>query len=136
MSMAARYEKTLDTNIMVSLYPSLSDRLAERTPFQVPNQSHSLLLPEREGSQVYYYHQGTQGHLLPGELDPCLQSYGSLSYTGGRGSALQTHSNSSPEMVMVLNEVQPPKNRRPALTSGIYYSVLAQPIAESRYQGE
>ncbi|XP_054977318.1 uncharacterized protein C2orf78-like [Sorex araneus] len=134
MSMAARYEKPLDINNTVSVYPSLSARLVERTPSQVPNQSHSLSLPYQDGNQVYYYHQGTLGPLLSGELGPYLQSYGSMTYTGGRGSALQTYSNSSPEMVMVLKEIQPSKNRPPASTSGIYYSVSAQPITESSYQ--
>ncbi|XP_054995941.1 uncharacterized protein C2orf78-like [Sorex araneus] len=136
MSMVARYEITLATNIMVSLYPSLSASHVERTPSQVPNKSHSLSLPDQDGSQVHCYHQGTQGPPLSGELDPCLQCYGSMSYTGGRGSALQTYSNTSPEMDMVLKEVQASSNRPPDSTSGIYYSVLAQPITEFSYQGE
>ncbi|XP_055002472.1 uncharacterized protein C2orf78-like [Sorex araneus] len=134
MPMAARYEITLDTNKTVSLHPSCSVSLVERTPTQVPNQNHSLSLPNQEGSQVYYYHQGTQGLLLSGELGPCLQSYGSMTYTGGRGSSLQIYSNAFPETVMVLKEVQTPSNRPPASTSGIYYSVSAQPITESSYQ--
>ncbi|XP_055982425.1 uncharacterized protein C2orf78-like, partial [Sorex fumeus] len=134
MSMADHYEKTLDTNNTVSAYPSLSASLVERTPAQIPNQTHSLSFPYQEGSQVYYYHQDTQGPLLSGELSPCLQSYGSMSYTRGRGLASQTYSNSSPEMVMFLKEVQPPNKKPPASTSGIYYSVSAQPITESSYQ--
>ncbi|XP_004604678.2 uncharacterized protein C2orf78 [Sorex araneus] len=134
ISMAAHYEKTLDTNNTVSLYPSLSASLIEGTLSQVPNQSYNLSLPYQEGSQVYYYHQGTQGPLLSGELDPCLQSYGSMTYRGGRGSALQPYSNASPEIIMVLKEVQSPKNQTPASTPGIYYSVSAQPITESSYQ--
>ncbi|XP_055976295.1 uncharacterized protein C2orf78-like, partial [Sorex fumeus] len=134
MSMAALYEKTLDTNHMVSLYPSISASLIERTPSQVPNQSYSLLLPYQEGSQVVYYHQGTQGPLLSGESGPCLQSNGCMTYKGGRGSALQAYSNGSPEMVMVLKEVQSRKNRPPASTSVVYDSVSVPPITESSYQ--
>ncbi|XP_054983082.1 uncharacterized protein C2orf78-like [Sorex araneus] len=134
MPMAACYEKTLESNNTVSLYPLLSATLIERTPSQVPSQSHSLLLPDQEGSQVYHYHQGTQGPLLSGELDPCLQSYGSMTITGGRGFALPTYSNASPEMVMVLKEFQPPKNRSLASTTGICYSVSAQPVTDSSYQ--
>ncbi|XP_055969023.1 uncharacterized protein C2orf78-like, partial [Sorex fumeus] len=134
MSMAALYEKTLDTNHMVSLYPSLSASLVERTPSQVPNQSYSPSLPYQEGSQVVYYHQGTQGPLLSGEAGPCLQPNGSVTYKGGRGSALQAYSNASPEMVTVLKEVQPPKNRPPASTSGVCYSASAPTITEASYQ--
>ncbi|XP_055990729.1 uncharacterized protein C2orf78-like [Sorex fumeus] len=134
MSMASCYDKTLDTNHMVSLYPSLSASLVERSPSQVPNQSYSLSLPYQEGSQGIYYHQDTQGPLLSGESGPFLQSNDSMTYKGGRGSALQASSNASPEMVMVLKEVQPPKNQLPASSSGIYYSVPAPPITESSYQ--
>ncbi|XP_055969575.1 uncharacterized protein C2orf78-like [Sorex fumeus] len=134
MSMAARHEKTLDTNHIVSLYPSLSSSLVERTPSQVPNQSYNLSLPNQEGSQAVYYHQGTQGPLLSEEPGPCLQSNGSMTYKGGKGSALQAYNNASSEMVMVLKEVQPPNNRPPASTSGNYYSVSAPPITESSYQ--
>ena len=53
MFMAAQYDKTSDANNMVPLYPSLSARLAQGTPSQIPNQGHSRLsLPYREGSQV------------------------------------------------------------------------------------
>ncbi|XP_004691590.1 PREDICTED: uncharacterized protein C2orf78 homolog [Condylura cristata] len=128
MSMAAQYDKTSDTSNIVPLYPSLSASLVQGTPSQIPNQGHGLSLPYQEGSQVYYYNQGTLGPLLPGELGPCLQSYGSVSYTGSRGSVPQ------PEMVMVLKEVQPTNILPPASTSGIYYSVSAQPITETSFQ--
>ncbi|XP_007933080.1 uncharacterized protein C2orf78-like [Orycteropus afer afer] len=122
--MAVQYDKPSDTNSMVPLYPSLSASLVQGTP----NQGHSLSLPYQEGSQVYYYNQGTLGSLVSGELGPCLQSYGSVTYTGGRGSAPQ------PEMVMVLKEVQPTDALLPASTSGSYYSVSTQPITETSFQ--
>ncbi|XP_039096088.1 uncharacterized protein C2orf78 homolog isoform X2 [Hyaena hyaena] len=128
MSMAAHYDKTLEANNMVHVYPSLSATLVQGTPSQIPNQGHSLSLPYQEGSQVYYYNQGTLGPLLSGELSPCLQSYGSVSYMGSRASAPQ------PEMVMVLKEIQPTNVLPPASTSGIYYSVSAQPITETSFQ--
>lgn len=130
MSMAAPYDKTSEANNMVPLYPSLSASLVQGTPSHIPSQGHSLSLPYQEGSQVYYYNQGTLGPLLSGELGPCLQSYGSVSYVGGRASAPQ------PEMVMVLKEVQPTNVLPPASASGIYYSVSAQPITEASSQGE
>lgn len=129
MSMAAQYDKTSDINSMVPLYPSLSASLVQGTPSQIPNQGHSLSLPHQGGSQVYYYHQGTLGPLLSEELGPRLQSYGSVSYTGSRTSA-------QPEMVMVLKEIQPTNILPPASTSGVYYSVSAQPITDTGFQGE
>lgn len=129
-SMAPQYDKTSDGYNMVPLYPSISASLVPRTPSQILNHGHSLSLPYQEGSQVYYYNQSALGHLLSGELGPCLQSYGSVSYTGSGVSASQ------PEMVMVLKEVQPTSVLSPASTSGIYYPVSAQPIAETGFQGE
>ncbi|XP_044910349.1 uncharacterized protein C2orf78 homolog isoform X2 [Felis catus] len=128
ISMAAQYDKTSEANNMVPLYPSLSASRVQGTPSQIPNQGHSLSLPYQEGSQVYYYNQGTLGPLLSGELGPYLQSYGSVSYMGSKASAPQ------PEMVMVLKEVQPTNVPPPASTSGIYYSVSAQPITETSFQ--
>ncbi|XP_037383532.1 uncharacterized protein C2orf78 isoform X1 [Talpa occidentalis] len=128
MSMAAQYDKTSDASNVVPLYPSFSASLVQGTPSQIPNQGHGLPLPYQEGSQVYYYNQGTLGPLLSGELGPCLQSYGSVSYTGSRGSAPQ------PEMVMVLKEVQPTNILPSASTSGMYYSVSAQPTTETSFQ--
>ncbi|XP_010828044.1 PREDICTED: uncharacterized protein C2orf78 homolog [Bison bison bison] len=127
MSMAAQYDKTSDINSMVPLYPSLSASLVQGTPSQIPNQGHSLSLPHQGGSQVYYYHQGTLGPLLSEELGPRLQSYGSVSYAGSRTSA-------QPEMVMVLKEIQPTNILPPASTSGVYYSVSAQPITDTGFQ--
>ena len=129
MSMAAQYDKTSDINSMVPLYPPLSASLVQGTPSQVPNQGHSLSLPHQGGGQEYYYHQGTLGPLLSEELGPCLQSYGSVSYAGSRTSA-------QPEMVMVLKEIQPTNILPPASTSGVYYSVSAQPITDTGFQGE
>lgn len=129
-SMVPQYDKTSDGYNMVPLYPSISASLVPRTPSQILNHGHSLSLPYQEGSQVYYYNQSALGHLLSGELGPCLQSYGSVSYTGSGVSASQ------PEMVMVLKEVQPTSVLSPASTSGIYYPVSAQPIAETGFQGE
>ncbi|XP_059972940.1 uncharacterized protein C2orf78-like [Mesoplodon densirostris] len=128
MFMAAQYDKTADTNNMAPLYPSLSASLAQGTPSQIPNQGHSLSLPYQEGSQVYYYNHGTLGSLLYGELGSCLQSYGSVSYTGSRASV-------QPEMVMVLKEIQPTNILPPASTSGIYYPVSAHHITETSFQG-
>ncbi|XP_055099834.1 uncharacterized protein C2orf78 [Symphalangus syndactylus] len=124
MSMTAQYDKTSDTNTVVLLYPSLSASLVQGTLTQIPNQQgHNLSLPYQIGSQVYYYNQGTMRPPLS-----CLQSYGSVSYTGYRASAHQ------PEMVMVLKEVQPTNVLPPVSTSGMYYSVSAQPITETSVQ--
>uniref|UniRef100_G3SAZ7 Chromosome 2 open reading frame 78 n=2 Tax=Gorilla gorilla gorilla TaxID=9595 RepID=G3SAZ7_GORGO len=124
MPMTAQYYKTSDTNTMVPLYPSLSASLVQGTLTQIPNQQgHNLSLPCQIGSQVYYYNQGTLGPQLS-----CLQSYGSVSYTGYRASAHQ------PEMVMVLKEVQPTNVLPPVSTSGMYYSVSSQPITETSVQ--
>lgn len=79
---------------------------------------------------MYYYNQGTLKPLLSGERGPYLQSYGSMSHTESRASAPQ------PEMVMVLKEVQPTNVMPPASTSAIYYSVPAQPITDTSFQGE
>ncbi|XP_045834752.1 uncharacterized protein C2orf78 homolog [Meles meles] len=128
LSLAAPYDKTSEASSMVSLYPSLSASLVQGTPSQMPNQGHGLALPYQEGRQVYYYNQGTLGPLLSGEFGPCLQSYGSVSYVGSRASVPQ------PEMVMVLKEVQPASVVPPASTSGIYYTVSAQPITETSFQ--
>lgn len=130
MSMAAHYDRTSGANNLVPLYPSLSTSLVQGTPSQVPNQGHSLSLPYQEGSQVYYYGHGTLGPLLSGELGPCLQSYGSVSYTGAGASAPQ------PEMVLVLKEIQPTHVLPPASTSGVYYAASAPAIPQTRSQGE
>nr|XP_027799611.1 uncharacterized protein C2orf78-like [Marmota flaviventris] len=128
MSMTAQYDKTSDAYAMVPVYPSLSARLVQATPFQIPSQGQSLSLPYQEGNQVYYYDQNTLGTLLSGELGPCLQSYGSVPYAGVRATASQ------PEMVMVLKEVQPTNVLPSVSTPGIYYSVSAQPITETNSQ--
>ncbi|XP_012890058.1 PREDICTED: uncharacterized protein C2orf78-like [Dipodomys ordii] len=128
MTMTSQYAKTADANAIVPLYPSLSTSLVQATPSQIPNQGHSLPLPYQEGNQAYFYDQNTLGPLLSGELGPYLQSYGSMSYTESRASAPQ------PEIVMVLKEVQPTDVLPPASTSGIYYSVSAQPVTEANYQ--
>uniref|UniRef100_A0A9L0ICK8 DUF4629 domain-containing protein n=1 Tax=Equus asinus TaxID=9793 RepID=A0A9L0ICK8_EQUAS len=128
MSMAAQCERTSGANNVVPLYPSLSTSLVQGTPSQVPNQGHSLSLPYQEGSQVYYYGHGTLGPLLSGELGPCLQSYGSVSYTGAGASAPQ------PEMVLVLKEIQPTHVLPPASTSGVYYAASAPAIPQTRSQ--
>nr|XP_035128151.1 uncharacterized protein C2orf78-like [Callithrix jacchus] len=131
MSMTAQHDKTSHANIIVPLYPTLSARLVQRTQSQTPNQQgHSLSLPYQTGSQVYYYNPGTPGPQLSGELGPRLQSYGSASYPGNRASAHQ------PEMVMLLKEVQPTKVLPPVSTSGMYYSVSAQPSTVTSFQGE
>ncbi|XP_070284668.1 uncharacterized protein C2orf78-like [Myotis yumanensis] len=128
MSMASQYNKTSDATNMVPLYPSLSASLVHGASSQIPNQGQSWSLPYQEGSQLYYYNQGTLGPLLSAERGPYLQSYGSVSYTESRASAPQ------PEMVMVLKEVQPTNVIPPASTSAIYYSVPAQPITETSFQ--
>ncbi|KAM9053710.1 uncharacterized protein C2orf78-like [Megaptera novaeangliae] len=128
MFMAAQYDKTSDANNMVPLYPSLSARLAQGAPSQIPNQGHSRLsLPYQEGSQVYYYNQGTLGSSLYGQLGSCPQSYGSASYTGSRVSV-------QPEMGMGLKEIQPTNSRPPASTSAICHPVSAQRITETSFQ--
>ncbi|XP_049633624.1 uncharacterized protein C2orf78-like [Suncus etruscus] len=134
MSVVTQYHTTSHTTstVPLSTYPSLSDRRVKRT-HQGPHQSQSLLLPYQEGSQVHYYNQGNLRPLLSEELGNFLQSYDSMSYTGGRGSALQTY-NSTPDKVMVLKEVQPTDNLPLASTSGFYNSASAQPITQSRFQ--
>nr|XP_035128200.2 uncharacterized protein C2orf78-like [Callithrix jacchus] len=128
-SMTAQHDKTSHANIIVPLYPTLSASLVQRTQSQIPNQQgHSLSLPYQTGSQVYYYNPGTLGPQLSGELGPWLQSYGSVSYPGNRASAHQ------PEMVMVLKEVQPTKVLPAVSTSGMHYSVSAQPSTETSFQ--
>ncbi|XP_062064835.1 uncharacterized protein C2orf78-like [Lepus europaeus] len=124
MAMTAQYNKTSGANTMAPLYPSLN----QGTATQIPNQGNCLSLPYGEGSQVYYYNQGTAGHVLSGELGPCLQSYGPVTYMGSVASAPQ------PEMVMVLKRIQPTDAPPPASTSGIYYNVPAQPITGTSFQ--
>ncbi|XP_045406582.1 uncharacterized protein C2orf78-like [Lemur catta] len=128
MSMTAHYDQASDANTMVPLNPSQSSSLVQGTSSQISNQGHSLSLPYQEGSKVYYYNQSTLGPLLSGELSPCLQSYGSMSYTGSMSSASQ------PEMVMVLKEVQPTNVLPVTSTPRIYHSVSAQPITETSFE--
>ncbi|XP_057353526.1 uncharacterized protein C2orf78 homolog [Manis pentadactyla] len=129
MCTATQYAQTLYANYMVPVYPSLSGRLVQGTPSQMLNQGHSLSHLYQQGSQIYYYNQGTMGTLRSGELVPCWQSYGSVTNTGSRASAPQ------PEMT-VLQEIQPAGTQPPVSTSGIYYYVSAQTITETRFQGE
>ncbi|XP_053519318.1 uncharacterized protein C2orf78 homolog [Artibeus jamaicensis] len=129
MSMASQYDTTSDANNMTSLYTSLSAHLVQVAPFQIPNQGHGLSLPYQERSQGYYCNQGPLGLLPSGELGPYLQSYGSVvSYTESRASVPQ------PELVMVLKEIQSTNVIPPASTSGIHYSVSAQPITQTSFQ--
>ncbi|XP_045406581.1 uncharacterized protein C2orf78 homolog [Lemur catta] len=128
MSMTPHYDQAADANTMVPVYPSLSASLVQGTSSQISNQGHSLSLPYQEGSKVYYYNQSTLGPLLSGELSPCLQSYGSMSYTGSMSSA------SRPEMVMVLKEVQPTNVLPVTSTPRIYHSVSDQPITETSFE--
>ncbi|XP_074141551.1 uncharacterized protein C2orf78 homolog isoform X1 [Sminthopsis crassicaudata] len=130
----AQYDKAADANTVVPLYPQLSASLVQQgaspqMPSQGPN---NVSVPYQNGSQVYYYNQGTLGPLLTGELGPCMQSYGSVSYKGGRTPSVPVAS--QPEMVMVLKEVQPPGSRPPVSTSGLYYPVRAQPVKDSGFQ--
>ncbi|KAM4866762.1 uncharacterized protein C2orf78-like [Thomomys bottae] len=128
MTMTSRYA---DANAIVPLYPSLSASLVQGTLSHIPQQeSSSLLLPCQRNSQIYYYNRSTVGPLLSGEPGPCLQSYGSVSYTGSRVFAPQ------PEIVMMLQEVQPANVPPPVSTSGIYYSVSAQHHPETSVQGK
>ncbi|MBZ3877877.1 hypothetical protein SUZIE_145140 [Sciurus carolinensis] len=128
MSMTAQYDTPSDANAMVPEYPSLSARLVQGTPSQIPNQAHTLSLPYQKGSQVYYYDQNTLGPLLSGGLGPYLQSYGSVSYAGSRATVPQ------PEMVMVLKEVQAINVLPSVSTPGIYYSVSTHPITQTSFQ--
>ncbi|XP_073072197.1 uncharacterized protein C2orf78-like [Manis javanica] len=127
MCMATQYAQTSYANYMVPVYPSLSGRLVQGIPSQMLNQGHSLSHPYQQGSQIYYYNQGTMGTLQSGELVPCWQSYGSVTNIGSRASAPQ------PEMT-VLQEIQPAGTQPPVSTSGIYYYVSAQTITETRFQ--
>ncbi|KAM4867284.1 LOW QUALITY PROTEIN: uncharacterized protein C2orf78-like [Thomomys bottae] len=118
MTMTSRYA---DANAIVPLYPSLSASLVQGTLSHIPHQdSSSLLLPCQRDNQIYYYNQSTVGPLLSGEPGRCLQSYGSVSYTGSRVFAPQ------PEIVMMRQEVEPTNVLPPVSTSGVYYSVSAQ----------
>ncbi|XP_012891225.1 PREDICTED: uncharacterized protein C2orf78-like [Dipodomys ordii] len=125
MAVTPRY---VDANAIVPLYPSLSGSLVQGTLSQIPHQESSILLPYQPRNQVYYYNQNTMGPLLFGEPGPCLQSYGSVTYTGSGFFAPQ------PEIVMTLQEVQPTDVLPPVSTSGIYYSVSAQPNTETNFQ--
>ncbi|KAM4867286.1 uncharacterized protein C2orf78-like [Thomomys bottae] len=126
MTMTSRYA---DANAIVPLYPSLSASLVQGTLSHIPQQeSSSLLLPCQRNNQIYYYNQSTVGPLLSGEPGPCLQSYGSVSYTGSRVFAPQ------PEIVMMLQEVQPANVPPPVSTSGIYYSVSRTCPKEADFQ--
>ncbi|XP_074077901.1 uncharacterized protein C2orf78 homolog [Macrotis lagotis] len=130
----AQYDKAADANTLVPLYPQLSASLVQQgaSP-QVPSQGpNNVSAPYQNGSQIYYYDQGTLGPLLAGELSPCVQSYGSVSYKGGRTPSVPVAS--QPEMVMVLKEVQPPGSRPPVSTSGLYYPVRAQSVKDSGFQ--
>uniref|UniRef100_F7G8G7 Chromosome 2 open reading frame 78 n=1 Tax=Monodelphis domestica TaxID=13616 RepID=F7G8G7_MONDO len=134
MPAPTQYEKAADANTVVPLYPQLSASLVQQgaspqMPSQGPN---NVSVPYQNGNQVYYYNQGTLGPLLAGELSPCVQSYGSVSYKGGRTPSVPVAS--QPEMVMVLKEVQPPGSRPPVSTSGLYYPVRAQPVKDSGFQ--
>ncbi|XP_064239107.1 uncharacterized protein C2orf78-like [Aotus nancymaae] len=129
MSVTAQHDKISDANIVVPLYPTLSSRFAQGTQSQIPNQQgHSLSIPYQNGNQLYYYNPGTLGPQVSGEHVSCVQSYGSVSCTGNRASAHQ------PEMVMGLKEVQPTEVLPPVSTSGMSYSVSAQPITETSFQ--
>ncbi|XP_057353520.1 uncharacterized protein C2orf78-like [Manis pentadactyla] len=127
MSMATHYAQTSYANYMVPVYPSLPGRLVQGIPTQMLNQGHSLSHPYQQGSQIYYYNQGTTGTLRSGELVPCWQSYGSVTNTGSRASAPR------PEMT-VLQEIQPAGTQPPVSTSGIHYYVSTQTITETRFQ--
>ncbi|XP_052616298.1 uncharacterized protein C2orf78 homolog [Peromyscus californicus insignis] len=128
LSMTAQGDNILDPNALVLSYPTLSARLVQATPPQVPNQGYSLAPSYQEGSQVYYYDLNILGPLMAGELGQCLQTCGSLSYSGGQGSALQ------PEMVMMLKEIQPTNVQTPFSTSGSYYPTPAQDMADISLQ--
>ncbi|XP_057353524.1 uncharacterized protein C2orf78-like [Manis pentadactyla] len=127
MCTATQYAQTSYANYMVPVYPSLPGRLVQGIPNQMLNQGHSLSHPYQQGSQIYYYNQGTMGTLRSGELVPCWQSYGSVTDRGSRASAPQ------PEMT-VLQEIQPAGTQPPVSTSGIYYYVSTQTITETRFQ--
>ncbi|XP_020863373.1 uncharacterized protein C2orf78 homolog [Phascolarctos cinereus] len=130
----AQYDKAAGANTVVPLYPQLSASLVQQgaspqMPSQVPN---NVSVHYQNGSQVYHYNQGTLGPLLAGELSPCVQSYGTVSYKGGRTPSVPVAS--QPEMVMVLKEVHPPGSRPPVSTSGLYYPVCAQSVKDSGFQ--
>ncbi|XP_047378934.1 uncharacterized protein C2orf78-like [Sciurus carolinensis] len=128
MSMTAQYDTPSDANVIFPEYPSLSARLVQVAPSQIPNQAHTLSLPYQAESQVYYYDQNTLGPLLSGDLGPYLQSYDSVSYARNRVAAPQ------PEMVMVLKEV-PSTNILPLVsTPGTHYCVSTQAITERNFQ--
>lgn len=114
MTVTTQYDKTPKAKMVVPLYPSLSANFVQGTPSQIPNQRHHLSHPYQEESHVYYYNQNTSGSLFLGELGPCLQLYDNDTYTESRASAPQ------PEMVMVLQEIQPMNAQTPVSTSGTY----------------
>ncbi|XP_073911523.1 uncharacterized protein C2orf78-like [Castor canadensis] len=128
MTVTTQYDKASDANKVVPLSPSLPANFVQATPSQIPTQAYSMSLPYQEGSHVYYYNQNTLGPPLSGERGFCLQSYGCVSY-GGSGSSI-----CQPEMVMVLKKVQPTNILTPVSTSGIYYSMPAQPNREMSFQ--
>lgn len=88
---AAQDDKASGGNNRVYQYPSHSVSLFADTLSLIHNESQSLSFSYQEGSQVYYYNQGTVGPLHSEEFDPCVWPYGSiLSYTGVSSSASQT----------------------------------------------
>jgi hypothetical protein len=121
---------TSAANAVVPLYSSLVANTVQGAPSQIPNQRHSLSFFYQEGSQVYYNEQSTLGPLRSEELGSCLQSYGTVSYTGIRASVPQ------PELVVVIREVHTTNVLTPVSTSGIFLSGNAQPITERTLQGE
>ncbi|OBS69769.1 hypothetical protein A6R68_01692, partial [Neotoma lepida] len=124
-SMTAQGNNMLDPNALVPSCPTLTARLVQATPPQVPNQVYSLA-PSYQDSQVVYYDHKSLQPLMAGELGQCLQAYGSVSYPGI--SALQL------EMVMVLKEIQLMNTPKPFSTSAIYCPTPTQAMPDTSLQ--
>ncbi|XP_042125974.1 uncharacterized protein C2orf78 homolog [Peromyscus maniculatus bairdii] len=120
LSRTAQGENILDDNALVLSYPTLSASLVQATPPQLPNEGYSLA--------PSYQEEYSLGPLMPGELRQFLQSYGSMSYSGGQASALL------PEMVMMPKEIQSMNVQTPFSTSAIYYPTPAQEMPDTSLQ--
>ncbi|XP_051030206.1 uncharacterized protein C2orf78 homolog [Phodopus roborovskii] len=129
LSMTAQCEPMLHLHALVSSCPTVSATFLQATQTQVPNEGNYLAPSYQEGSQDYYYDQSRQGPLLAGEIQQCLQAYGSISYSGSQASALH------PEMMMVFKEIQPTNVQTPFSTSAIYYPSSVQARPDTSLQG-
>ncbi|KAM4828565.1 uncharacterized protein C2orf78-like [Thomomys bottae] len=115
--LTCQYTTCAHGNALVPPYPSLPASLVQGTPSHTVGQGFSQPLPCWEGNQGYCYHPSTLGPLVCGELGPRLQPLGSVS-----------------SMVLELKDGQPTNIASPISTSGMCYSVSADPMTEMNAQ--